>query len=249
MALRLFKRKIEIQNLYEKEVVMKAVTKIVFVLFTVFVVFGLASVALAEKPKPVEVTNDETNPVPVTGETTVSGSVSIEGTANVNIEGTPNVNIEGTPDVNVVNDSSNPVPIVDVTSSRELIMIEEKDCTAQGGHVLNSNYGCFVHMYEVPEGKRLTIEYFSCAAHLKNGETIACYLETCEGRVYIPNTPIPPIIMNNLKGLRTSGQKVKMYTWPDWGCFVNAWGYPSNFDEIRDVNIQFYLTGYLEDDI
>jgi hypothetical protein len=205
-------------------------------------------------PASVKVVNGESEPIPVKGETTVSGSVNIEGTVNVNIEaeGTPDVSIKGTPDVNVVNDSSNPVPIADVTNPRELIMIKAYDCTAQGGHALYSNIPCFVHMYdmnEVPDGKRLVIEYFSCAARLKNGETIACYLETCEGRVDIPNTPIPPIIMNNLKGLRTSGQKVKMYTWPNWGCFVNAWGYPSNFDEIRDVYIQFSLTGYLEDDI
>jgi hypothetical protein len=66
-------------------------------------------------------------PVPVTGSTTVSGTVSatqsgawtvgIAGTPNVNVTGLPAVTLAGGASVNVANTSANPVPILDVDSA------------------------------------------------------------------------------------------------------------------------------------
>jgi hypothetical protein len=192
-VLRLFKRKIEIQNFKDKEVViMKAVTKIVFVLFTLFVLFGLASDALAEKPKPVEVTNDEANPVPVTGETTVSGSVSIEGTANVNIEGTPDVNvvndasnpvpvtgtfgIDGTADVYVDNSDSDPIPVRDIGAATLNVFLGTPVVHLSGSETVHS------WEYSFGEEKLLVMEFVSveCVSDADN-------LDLASIRVYSPS--------------------------------------------------------------
>ena len=47
----------------------------------------------------VTVGNTSTNPVPITGTTTITGNVGIAGTPNVNVTNVPNVNISNTPNV------------------------------------------------------------------------------------------------------------------------------------------------------
>jgi hypothetical protein len=58
-------------------------------------------------------------PVPVTGSTTVSGTVAAtqSGTWNVGISGTPNVGITGTPNVKVTNPATAPVLTLDLSKS------------------------------------------------------------------------------------------------------------------------------------
>jgi hypothetical protein len=202
-------------------------------------------------PTHVKVVNGESEPIPVTGETTVSGSVSIEGTANVNIEGTPNVNIQGTPNVNVVNDSSNPVPVigqVEVTSQKEPVFIQI--------NISNCSFvdGCgTVHEYKVPEGKKLTIEYFSCKSWLGNGEAISCYVRPTflQGQATFGEDffiqPIPVINTNMVNKLVGTGQQVKISA---ISYSVDVGFSKLNFpNAYRAVDAVFTLSGYLEDDI
>jgi hypothetical protein len=78
--------------------------------------------AVAQQPGPpdglaVRIVNPV--PVPVTGSTTVSGTVAAtqSGTWNVGITGTPNVGITGTPNVNVTNPATAPVLTLDISKS------------------------------------------------------------------------------------------------------------------------------------
>lgn len=68
----------------------------------------LHGLAWADKVKDVTVVNDFSEPIPVSGETTVSGSVTLEGTSDVNV-------INGPLDVNVANAPAARVPFVSDT--------------------------------------------------------------------------------------------------------------------------------------
>ena len=182
-------------------------------------------------PAEVKVVNDETEPIPIAGETTVSGSVSIQGT----------------PNVNVVNDAFHPVPVtgqVDVTSQREPTAFAEViDCS--------DNSGCISDIYSVPEGKRLTIEYFSCNAWLFGGQSVSCYIRTCTGpgnvnNFHIPPTPIAPEMQPPIYGSVGIGQKVKIYATESL-CPVQVGFYKVNFPHAVMTPITFNVSGYLED--
>jgi hypothetical protein len=202
-------------------------------------------------PASVKVVNGESEPIPVKGETTVSGSVGIEGTVNVNIEaeGTPDVSIKGTPDVNVVNDSSSPVPIigqVEVTSQKEMVLFQEI-----GGNC-SALYCGIPFAYVVPAGKMLTIEYFSCSSLLQHGEALSCYITIASNDLPVKSFYIQPTPEINVEdavyyGKMGTGQQVKIYAPPLTNVSVHARKIDTPGEGRIPSHVLWSFSGYLED--
>jgi hypothetical protein len=157
-----------------------------------------------------------------------------------------NANAGNTKDVTVVNDSSNPVPVtgdVEVVSKIEPILLKKTiSCSSTTGF-------CGAYIYSVPEGKRLTLEFVSCYAFLKEGEAIQCSIGVCSRTdtgttlyyYYLPMSQpvLPPAPAGTQIGI---GQQVKLYSSCDVYANVGVRG--STDPRVEDLYVT--LSGYLE---
>jgi len=183
-------------------------------------VFGMA---WAEKPKEVTVVNDPSNPVPVTGETTVTGNVTLEGTSEVNVANTPL-------DVNIINTPADPALVRDVDNNLRTPFAWDGEGT-----------------YTVPLNRRLVIELFTMRAfsvdtpshiapYIKattNGTTVDHYLQ-----VTVQDYTITP---GYIQRDYTGSQAVRIYADPGSEVTTGRW-FSGNFTTYR-----LSISGYLED--
>jgi len=157
-------------------------------------------------PTHVKVINDSSEPVPVTGETTVSGSVGIEGTA----------------DVKVVNDSSHPVPITGETTVSGSVSIEgTPDVRIIDDKIpFQATLQCFPPscgdraIYRVPSDKICVVEYFSCITYFSGASTpgtaLICQISPEVNGVRAQHS-LPRSDSSNLYGHLSTGGMVKIY--------------------------------------
>jgi len=123
-------------------------------------------------------------PLPVTG--TVNASQS--GVWNVGLQGTPNVNVANVPGVLVGNSKTNAVWIRDANEAGQ-------PAHANVSFVLNDGISVSsqVHIYLVPAGKVLVLEYASVSCFLPAGQAILAYIITAAGLLEnYPMTLSPP---------------------------------------------------------
>jgi hypothetical protein len=181
-------------------------------------------------PTEVKVVNDESDPVPISGETTVSGSV----------------NIEGTPNVNVVNDSSNPVPItgettvsgsVNIEGTPSVYIIDDKIPLQATMACEPPSCGDAV-IYTVPSDRMCVIEYFSCYTYFSGASTSGVTLvgqiaTTADGNRIQHSIPLSTGL--TMSGHLSTGQMIRMYADPGTAISVDAYlsGVVVTFPEIH----------------
>lgn len=220
---------------------MKKVICIVISVMAVLV-YGVA-LALPNNPPsaPVTVVNTETNPVPVTGNLGISGTADVNVTNTVPITGDVNVTntVPVTGNVNVTGTVA-----IDNMNMKEPAVVRD-ECEAEGDAL-----GCLSPMTIVPEGKRLTIEYFSCdSRELEMGGSLTCSIKRLipSGGGYVEaivlNLPTSPT-SNDADSTIAAGQSMKLYA--ESGDAIQFIGYRNNSIG-RDVSIFFQAAGYYED--
>lgn len=143
---------------------------------------GTGSSAPTNQTQNVKVVNPSTEPVPIQGSATVSGTVQAaqSGTWNVGINGTPVVGLDAsnnTVKFDAVNntvkiDTANPLPVRDVDNPvRQPFHRSVFASLPDGTTFLASDPGL-----TPPAGKRLVIEQISIGANLPAGQRAACSL-------------------------------------------------------------------------
>lgn len=162
---------------------------------------------------------------------------------------------ESPKEVTVVNDQSHPVPITGTVSGTVAITgtpnvnvvktLEPLHRRASCSILLNAET-CSWLIYEVPAGKRLVIEYFSCSSRVQSGESLSCHIDLLQPgqMVAIVNQYLPSLPAASVPNQRVSaGQNMKLIVDPEIqvGVGVDRAGN----DEQRGVG--FAISGYLED--
>lgn len=224
---------------------MKKVICSMIVVVSVFV-HGFAMAARNEPPSaPVTVVNTNSNPVPVSG--AVTGSVSIDGIADVNVTNTVpvsgNVGITGTANVNVTNNEANPMPVSVVETIPQVIQITYTEDLPEP--LLGPPDQV---IYTVPAGFRLVIEYMEVRGSLYSGEAarggISTMVNSRRSWHYIMTPPAMYLLSGApLVNMRTSaGQMVRIYADPE----TDVVGQLSRTDGTGDASLALTINGYLQ---
>ena len=177
------------------------------------------SAAQASAGPAVTVVNTSSNPAPVTGATTVSGTVAAtqKGSWNVgvpggvSISGTPNVavpggvSINGTPSVNIANSLNSPIPVTLVSTAGQPF---QRDFTVTITNNSDSGDG---NVTTVPAGKRLVIEYASvyCSVVPPGNSAAAYFVTSVGGNAGVHVLPVVTV-QGGLTFILT-GQQVRWY--------------------------------------
>jgi hypothetical protein len=137
--------------------------------FTLLAVIGTMmnsspSAAQAQAGPNVTVVNTNANPVPVTGSTTVSGTVT--------------ATISGTPNVNVANPATAPLFFVNVNDPGRIPYQSVKN------NVICSGGGCAAIFPAVPAGHRLVVQHYSGDLIVTAGSTLSASLALNDGHVF-----------------------------------------------------------------
>jgi hypothetical protein len=143
--------------------------------------------------------------------------------------------------VTVVNTTDDPVPVQDVNNAMHPVQAK-KDFTIIAGNQLKD-----VALFEVPSGKRLVIEYFSCWSQLVPGSSALFSILTEVGSVtvrhYLPLTlPAPSVPL--VQSAVAAGQQVRLYANPETKVSVRA---DILNDAPFDISNSCQISGYLVD--
>lgn len=190
-------------------------------------IYGVAMAVPNNPPSaPVTVVNTDANPVPVTG------NFGISGTADVNVTNT--VPVTGT---------------VAIDNMKEPASIEAS-CTVNGVEA-----ACYSDDFDVPDGKRLTIEYFSCqGTDLPEGASLTCGIAKTTSYIDPPSSSSGRVLALSTSPTSTGGylmsmgQSVKLYA-ESSGNVRNAISFDCLVNNPSDnyVSIRFFITGFYED--
>lgn len=203
----------------------------------------------ASSGAPVFVTNPGSSPVPVVYPSTPTVNAAQSGTWNVNVANAPNVNIANTPSVSLAAGSS----------------VRDADNPALSPAVVNGSLGqgcnltadeCVANLYQVPNGKRLVVEYLSATACLPVGQTVQIGIANSSSESVI--TPIPSgtvfLTMSPAaiagesgfvcdgNGTTSVGQSVRFYV--DAGNYLVGFA-QRNKGDVGSGSVLFWVSGYL----
>ncbi len=154
------------------------------------------------------------------------------------------------PNVTVVNTPSNPIPVsggvnvvggVNVTVTNDTVPVQK--CARFT--INDGSLDYIASIYTVPQGQRLTVEYFSCKAGPPAGQKMMFSVQTVMNDGAVQHfLPITPAALSEPREWNVSaGQQVRAYADP--GTNVDAYALRSGgFD--RDAFVDCCFTGYLQ---
>lgn len=184
-------------------------------------VLGAALPVLAQKPRDVNVVN----------------------TPTVNVGNTPSVNVTSLPAVQIGNSPNNPLQVHDVATPSRAPFQTQQTIIVQDGFVGENGF------VQVPQGKRLVIEYASAEAFVPLGQKLrfSVITQTNVPQQNPANTRhfLPPAALG-MSGDHdgfTAGQVVKLFSDP--GTIVDL---RTDRDQpVGVVTVFFSISGYQED--
>jgi hypothetical protein len=172
-------------------------------------------------------------PVPVTGSTTVSGTIAAtqSGAWNVGLTPGASVGITGTPNVNVTNPATAPVLFLNVNDPGRIAY----QSVTRASCVKNTCNGVFP---AVPSGHRLVIQHFS------GSESFSQPTDFVEARLLTPSSAVLSVFLipSNIESISDFDQAVLVYYDAGEQPFAQ-----SNAIGVLINQASFTLTGYMLD--
>src|SRR5262249_32087797 len=138
------------------------------------IVFSSSYPSNAKAPDDVVVVNTSVNPVP----TQAQGTTTVAGTIQAEQSGNWNVGIAGTPTFEIGNNTSSPVPVIDVENPAHHPFQFFATFSNTGGNFISSN------QIAVPAHKRLVIETVTVQAVVPTGQKVLAQINMMGGGVF-----------------------------------------------------------------
>jgi hypothetical protein len=151
-------------------------------------------------------------------------------------------------EVVIVNGESSPVSVsgkVTLTGTATVALPKLIRMQFTGNCSTTGQPDCGKYVYDVPTGRRLVIEYFSCTAQVDTGQSLVCALYTGSIKSngilqlphFLPSTP-PAGRFQSV----SAGQQVMVFSDP--GTTI---GFSATVNGSQSLYVNYSLSGYLED--